>query len=452
MLENICSNYILKKVFSLVDLHKYVKLIKYNKRLQKNLDFNFQDSIVNYQYDILSKNQIKLYFEDMEYQLQDISKKNSYISKLSYRAKFCLKFSYPFPDNIDEEEDINTFLIKYKGFSIDEYPLPSIFIYMNFSDKIRAIENNEYFFKYTLNIQEIEIINLINELREDNNIDRLIYKKIQNLNEYFREWGKAKEKYLFINTIEEFKNKILEFDEDIIQKVVNKNIKCIMILKKGNKEYIFLYSPMEKIDLINFNLKKYKCYHLINNTIPEVKLPQHLIKQHNLCFTNLNNNLDKGINNEGYQILCLKNDILIGVLEGPPDTPYENGYFLFNIFFPEEYPFKPPQFCFITPILHPNVSENGYVSVNFLQNGWDLVHGQFEKIIYLIHVLLCNPNFDNYINERAIFLYTKESNLYDKIVKEYTSIFSNYSKCLEDINNLNIEVRQIEGPEFLNKE
>jgi len=37
------------------------------------------------------------------------------------------------------------------------------------------------------------------------------------------------------------------------------------------------------------------------------------------------------------------------VLAGPPDTPYDGGYYHGKLLFPAEYPFKPPSIYMITP-------------------------------------------------------------------------------------------------------
>ena len=58
--------------------------------------------------------------------------------------------------------------------------------------------------------------------------------------------------------------------------------------------------------------------------------------------------IDEQINSVRRELLNLesigiiKNDTLIGVLEGPPKTPFENGYLLFKILFTDYFPFRPP--------------------------------------------------------------------------------------------------------------
>ena len=70
---------------------------------------------------------------------------------------------------------------------------------------------------------------------------------------------------------------------------------------------------------------------------------------------------------EGFQIYRVKDNRLVGALEGPPKTPYENGFFIFEMIFHDDFPFKPPKFIFKTKIFHPNISKNGLVSVDILQ-------------------------------------------------------------------------------------
>ena len=161
LFKSIKTNDLLKRIFSPLQLNICFKLIKYNKSLQQDLNICIEDSIFNYQYKVLTKDEIVQ-------NLNDFYEDNEYISGLSFSAKFSIYYSYNFPMNLNDIGNENLFLIKYKGYKIDEYPLPSNFNSMNIKDKINILEENEYFYKYTLNEEMIELIELINEFREKN--------------------------------------------------------------------------------------------------------------------------------------------------------------------------------------------------------------------------------------------------------------------------------------------
>lgn len=42
------------------------------------------------------------------------------------------------------------------------------------------------------------------------------------------------------------------------------------------------------------------------------------------------------------------------LIQGPSDTPYENGIFVARLNFPSDYPLNPPSMRFTSPITHPN--------------------------------------------------------------------------------------------------
>ena len=73
--------------------------------------------------------------------------------------------------------------------------------------------------------------------------------------------------------------------------------------------------------------------------------------------------LQKDLLYEGFQIYGIKNNKCIGVIEGPPQTPYEKGFFLFEIILRKDYPFNVGRFYFITKIFHPNIGEGGLLSI-----------------------------------------------------------------------------------------
>ena len=302
--------------------------------------------------------------------------------------------------------------------------------------------------------------NEFNKKIEDNNfIIGEIYIKEDDVNKYIR----------IINSYEEYMRNEKPNDKLDIDRMNEKEIKkCQIQINeelipfnyyyqfKEEGKYIIKYSF--KNDLIKVNDIFNKCEYLINvdlsnfnniiskNTclmfngtdkLKEIRGINKFIKaqtSHNalkMCF-----------NDEGYQIFSLKNNTLYGVLEGPPNTPYENGYFLFKMLFPaEDFPFKPPKFIFISKIFHPNISENGVVSVDILRNEWGVPLWPFCNTIHSIQSLLDDPNPNDFLNEKAAILYKKDRSIYDETVRGYTSLFANYSKFLEDIKKKNIIIK-----------
>ena len=223
-------------------------------------------------------------------------------------------------------------------------------------------------------------------------------------------------------------------------------LKYIIILENEKNEYIFIYSDNNnqksflKIDKEPIKSDKFV---LVNNTIPIIytkssngQLNKSLIRRLSLCFKF-----------EGFQIFSFKNDTVIGVLEGPPKTPFEKGYFLFKIILTGNFIFEPPKFIFISNIFHPNISEDGFVSIDIFKDKWSPILCFFSNVIYSVQSLLDDPNPDNFLNEKAAKLYKENRNNYEKIVKEYTSTFASYSKFLDEMKKMNLDIKTIKDGE-----
>ena len=171
------SKYILAQVFSFLQLNIYYKIIKYNKKLQQRLNINIEGSIFNYNYNFSNKtkNEIESDIKKMQKKLNSLPPKIGFVMRYaSFSSKFCLKYSYPFEVNLNEIDKEVMFLTKYKGFKIDYFPIFLNVNSLSSLEKIKIFENNEYFFKYTLNRDNIKLINIINEIREKNKSKKVI--------------------------------------------------------------------------------------------------------------------------------------------------------------------------------------------------------------------------------------------------------------------------------------
>ena len=153
-------------------------------------------------------------------------------------------------------------------------------------------------------------------------------------------------------------------------------------------------------------------------------------------------------NEKGFHLYRFKDNKLIGALEGPPQTFYENSFFLFEMTFPWEYPIIPPEFKFITKIFHPNIREiDGLVSVDILRDKWSPFEAidRIVSIIISIQSLLDAPNPHDFLNETVAKLYIEDLHKYENRVRLYTAQFPNYENLKKLISNFDFKVEYNES-------
>ncbi|KAG9654610.1 hypothetical protein KCU64_g7098, partial [Aureobasidium melanogenum] len=58
------------------------------------------------------------------------------------------------------------------------------------------------------------------------------------------------------------------------------------------------------------------------------------------------------------------------VIEGPPETPYQNCSFMLYLEMPDNFPAFPPKGRFVTPLFHPNINRHGRICHSIFDRDW----------------------------------------------------------------------------------
>ncbi|KAH8928402.1 ubiquitin-conjugating enzyme [Atractiella rhizophila] len=107
------------------------------------------------------------------------------------------------------------------------------------------------------------------------------------------------------------------------------------------------------------------------------------------------------------------------LIPGKKDTPWEAGVYKLVMYFPEDYPSKPPKCKFVPPLFHPNVYPSGTVCLSILneEKSWKPAI-TVKQILLGIQDLLDTPNPDDPAQLEAYTMYKKDKNAYTKKVRE----------------------------------
>lgn len=74
-------------------------------------------------------------------------------------------------------------------------------------------------------------------------------------------------------------------------------------------------------------------------------------------------------------------------IDGPEGTPFLGGKFVVNLDFNDNYPFKNPKVKYLTKIYHPNVSAEGQICMQAIENNWVPTRNANFVIEYLLTMI-----------------------------------------------------------------
>ena len=137
-----------------------------------------------------------------------------------------------------------------------------------------------------------------------------------------------------------------------------------------------------------------------------------MIKRLNFEYNSLKKENIEGIIFEGNE-----NNKWYFILNGPKDTPYQNGKFRIEFEFGKDYPYEPPWVIFKTPIVHPNINKKGQICLDILKDQWSPIL-TISKILLSISSLLSEPNPHDPLDVEIASIYINNYELFVDTVKK----------------------------------
>lgn len=117
---------------------------------------------------------------------------------------------------------------------------------------------------------------------------------------------------------------------------------------------------------------------------------------------------------EGDNLMTWKATII-----GPSGSPFEGGIFYLTIKFPSNYPFRPPEIKFDTPVYHPNINKSGSICLDILKDQWSPALST-ATVLLSICSLLTDPNPNDPLEPDVARIYKENKMQYEITAREWT--------------------------------
>ena len=129
-------------------------------------------------------------------------------------------------------------------------------------------------------------------------------------------------------------------------------------------------------------------------------------------------------NNYSIELFDESNTHLMGKIQGPPGTPFENGVFQIDIVIPDKYPFEPPICKFITKVWHPNISsQTGVICLDILRDQWAAAM-TIESVLTSLQSFLSTPEPSDPQDAVVANQFQADRNLYNRTAKYWTYTYA----------------------------
>uniref|UniRef100_A0A6B2KXV2 UBC core domain-containing protein n=1 Tax=Arcella intermedia TaxID=1963864 RepID=A0A6B2KXV2_9EUKA len=117
------------------------------------------------------------------------------------------------------------------------------------------------------------------------------------------------------------------------------------------------------------------------------------------------------------------------IIEGPSETPYENGVWLVYLLFPAGYPSEAPEVRFVTPIRHCNVNQYGKVCHSIFTRNWTS-DTSIHQLLSCVYGLMLTPETDDPLDTDLALLYFTEREAYNNAISQHVKKHAFKSKQL----------------------